>query len=73
MSSFIDEMKKRFSKVRCSVSSYTSKGGRPVILYQFYQWKDSERVWMLYDYWSKWRVFKDLIHNIGYTDSEYLV
>ncbi len=66
-------MKKRFSKVRCSVSSYTSKGGKPVTLYQFYQWKNSEKVWVLYDYWTMWRVFKDLISNQWYTDSERLV
>lgn len=74
MPNFIDQLKKAYKHLKCTVSQYTSKGGNPVVLYQRYQKSASndERVAALYDYWY-WSVFKDFIHNVGYTDSERLV
>ena len=75
MPNFIEQMKKAHKWLRCSVSSYTSKGWNPVILYHWYQksWDTQERVATLYDYGTLGQVFKDLIHNVWYTNSEKLV
>jgi len=75
MPNFMDQLKKAHKHLKCSVSQYTSKGGNPVVLYQRYQKSagNDERVAALYDYWVLGQVFKDFIHNVGYTNSEKLV
>lgn len=74
MTTMLDELKKKFNRTKCVVSNYTSKGWTPVTLYQFYQQtKEQERVAALYDYWTLGQVFKDFIHNVGYTNSEKLI
>ena len=71
----MEQLKKAHKHLRCSVSSYKSKWGNNVVLYQWYQKSAStdERVAALYDYWTLWQVFKDFIHDVGYTNSERLI
>lgn len=63
----IDQLKSKFKAARCVVSTYKSKGWKTVVLYQYYQMSNNERVAALYDY-GVWKVFKDFLHNVWYTD-----
>lgn len=67
----LDQLAKKFNCVSRSTRVYKTKAWTNVILFEYYQQSNSDRecVARYFDY-GYGRVFKDLLHNISYTDCE---
>lgn len=63
----IADLKTKFWKLKTTVSTYTTKYGTLCTLYTFWQWK--EKAGQMHDY-GYWKVFKDFVHKLYYTDNE---
>lgn len=65
----LEQLAKKFNCASRSIRCYRTKAWTHVILYEYYQQVNHECVARFFDYWYA-RVFKDLLHNITYTDFE---
>ena len=61
----IEDLRKKFAKLKCTVSTYKTKYGTTCVLYIY--WQGQEKAAQLQDY-GYWIVFKSFVDNMFYTD-----
>jgi len=69
----LEQLASKFNCASRSTRCYRTKAGTPVILFEYYQQSNHECVARYFKYSWLGSVFKDLLHNVWYTDAEELV
>lgn len=63
----LEHLRKKFDHLKCTVSTYTTKYGTPVVLYIY--WQGQEKAAQYHDYGYA-KCLKDFVHKNYYTDYE---